>query len=278
MAIYHDKTRIVGGFTFTDTTLTTSAEGLALVADSSNAWGVKIATAGDTVIGVVTDTTLYNNGDPIALAVSDGTIVDCLAGGAGFAIGDKVKATTAGAVITAGSTDPYFGIAVETATSGNFGAVCLTSGGSIATNVTFTRASTTLYPTTTADTVATGPRAGDAAVIEMVANSLTTQGTGTNVNLVVTCKGSGTPTFTNSTYTAAPILVAAKGATQGTTTSSGIITNTAVTTNAVVFFTAAVAGADGPVSVVPTASTLTFYDNVGSVVNAKKVNYIIISY
>ena len=287
MAVYQSKSILVGGYTFTDTSLTTSAEGLALKIDSSNPWGVKIAGAGDTVVGVVPDSVLYQNGDAIAIAVMTGTIVDCYAGAAGFAAGDLVKATTVGAVVTAGSTDPYFGQAIETATSGNFGAVVILGGGSIATNVTWTKSSTNLQPTTPGDAITTAPAGSTAKTLSLALNAISGLGTDAAIDILLKPKGTGVVKMTNGSLTAIPV-VTAWAATQGTTGTvgtAGQIACVGMTAAGVVIATLAEDPGAGLVlsDVVAGSDLFTVYTkntstDARAALSGKKVNYLVLSY
>jgi len=287
MAVHQlNNTTAIGSFIFNDTSMTVSHEGVAVKMDTTTPGAVVFAGAGETSVGLIGDTNLYLNGDPIPIYGIEGQIIDAYAGAAGFAAGDLIKVAASGYSVTAGSTDPYFAQAIDTATTGNLGRVMILGGGSIATNTTFTRSATTLRPTVDADTIATGPRATDAAVIEMAAANLVTNGTGANVNLAITCKGSGAPTFTNTSETATLFSRGISDWAQGTTGTAGTVGRITVSnltaTGVVVAFAAEDPGTNLVISdVVAGVGFFTVYtkDVTGTPTRAglsgKKVNYFV---
>lgn len=277
----------IGTFVWNDTTMTSSMEGHGVVLDTTTAsgYGVKLGGAAATILGIIADSKLYVKGDPIPIIGIPGQIVEIYGT---YSADDLLKLDASGHAVTAGSTDPYFAKALATVTGG-LAPCLLLSGGAIATNITWTRSSTKLWPTTDGDTVCTGSRAVDAAVIEMTAADLATNGTGTNVDLAITCKGSGVPTFTNGSETATLFMrcvVPWTQATTGTAGSVGRITNASVTANSVI----AVVCAEDPGTnlvfsdVVAASGYFTVYtkDVTGTPTRAglsgKKINYAIFSY
>lgn len=277
----------IGSFIFTDTSLSASAEGKALKLDSTTPGGVKLAGAGETVVGIIGDSILYQNGDPIAVYGITGQIVDALAGSAGFSAGDLVKAAASGTVITAGSTDPYFAQALDTATSGNLGRVVILGGGSIATNTTWTKSSTNLQPTTAGDAITTGPAASTAKTLSIATNTVQALGTDSAIDIIFNPKSTGVIKMTNGSVTAKPVLTAwVQGqATTGTSGTAGQVSAVGLTSSGVVSVTLAedpgtalvlsdvVAGTD--YFTVYTKNTST---DARAALSGKKVNYVIWSY
>ena len=266
---------VANGFYWNGATMTSSNEGFAVQLDTTgNVGAVKLATAGSTNIGIIPNSNLYANGDPIEIINSVGMVVDTIAGSANFSAGDLLKTDSTGALITAGSTDAWFAQALETATSGNKGQVMIMAGGSIASNVTFTRTGTQLNPTTAHDTVATGPST-NAGAIQMTDNTLAATGVGSNVDLLITTKGTGV-----AKVNAVPVVTAVVTPVQATTGTGGTvgrITNASVTTSSVIIVCGAEAAAK-VAYVIASAGYFTVYDDSAAAISGAKINYMITSY
>ena len=83
---------IGNGFYWNGTTMTSSNEGFAVQLDTGgNTGAVKLAGAGTTNIGIIPNSNLYANGDPIEIVNAVGQVVDAIAGSANFAAGDLLK-------------------------------------------------------------------------------------------------------------------------------------------------------------------------------------------
>lgn len=137
MAVRQTNNTTGVSFNFTGTSMTVSGEGQVLVIDPTNSNGVILCTgqagaSGERAIGVVPDSILYQNGDPIAVACIPGTIVDVLAGTGGFTQGYAVMTYAGGTGVNATGNSqpsvPFFGIALDTTTAGNLGRVVLLQG------------------------------------------------------------------------------------------------------------------------------------------------------
>ena len=288
MAIHNlNNTTVIGSFIFNDTTMTVSHEGVAVKLDSTTPGAVVYCGAGEFPLGIIADTQIYTNGDPIGIAGIEGQIVDVYAGAAGFAAGDPLKVAASGYSVTAGTSDPYFAQAIDAATSGNFGRAVIKSGGSIVANATWTKSATNLQPTTAGDAITTAPAASTAKTISISTNTINGLGTDAAIDLALKPKGTGVVKMTNGSLTSIPLMPAwvfTQGTT-GTVGTAGQIAAVGVTSAAVIIATLAedpgadlafshvVAGTD--LFTVYTANTNT---DAKAALSGKKVNYIIVSY
>ena len=101
-------------------TISSTKEGVGVKLDST-IFRVVLATAGSQNIGIITDNGTYAINDTINIAADAGDIVQVLAGGVGFSIGDNLKTDSNGAWVTASVGDASFAVALQNATSGQLG-------------------------------------------------------------------------------------------------------------------------------------------------------------